>query len=228
MIAEVISATYDAEGKKVFRPFDRRKGPQPTFPLGRYVSQPLAVHCHSVEEIRNFLAGCKYVSDKELFDKEEYWQPPEDFERRKKGDCEDFSFWTWRQFMDLGYDARVVFGQGGRYGSGHAWVQFIRDGRCFLIEPQRSRFGPSFPRLSTLRYRPKFSVAWDGKNLTYYQHRDRVSELPLIDLARMLPEYLIFWGRFWLGTPIRIPRAAWFLLRRFFKGFRWMKSAPRV
>jgi predicted transglutaminase-like cysteine proteinase len=72
------------------------------FPLGRYVSQPLTVHCHSIEEIRQFLRECKSVSDQEFFDKEDYWQPPDDFEKRKKGDREDFSFWTWRQFMDLG------------------------------------------------------------------------------------------------------------------------------
>ncbi len=82
MIAEVIPDAYDAEGKKVFRPFDRRRGPRPTYPLGRYVSQPLTVHCKSIAEIRNFLTTCKYVSDKELFDKDEYWQPPEDFEIR--------------------------------------------------------------------------------------------------------------------------------------------------
>jgi len=86
MIAEVIPAAYDAEGRIVFRPFDRRKGPRPTFPLGRYISQPLAVHCNSIDEIRKFLQQCKYVSDKELFDKDEYWQPPEDFEKRMQGD----------------------------------------------------------------------------------------------------------------------------------------------
>jgi hypothetical protein len=222
MIAEVIPAAYDAEGKKVFRPFDRRKGPRPTFPLGRYVSQPLAVHCHSMEEVRKFLTGCTYVSDKELFDKEDYWQPPEDFEDRKKGDCEDFSFWTWRQFMDLGYDARVVFGQHGRYGSGHAWVQFMQDGKCFLVEPQRCRLGRTFPRISTLRYRPRFSVVWDGENLSYYQHRERSAEPPVAALARLLPEYVIFWGYLWLGVPWRIPRAAWYLLKKFLKGFHWV------
>ena len=41
MIAEVIPGAYDAEGKKVYRPFDRHRGLRPTFPLGRYVSQPL-------------------------------------------------------------------------------------------------------------------------------------------------------------------------------------------
>jgi len=137
--------------------------------------------------------------------------------KRKKGDCEDFSFWTWRQFMDLGYDARVVFGQHGRYGTGHAWVQFIQDGKCFLVEPQCCRLGESFPRLSTLRYRPRFSVAWHGENLTYYQHREQSSELPIADLAHLLPEYVSFWGRFWLGAPIRIPRVVWFQLKRFIK-----------
>jgi len=227
MIAEAIPAAYDAEGKKVFRPFDRRKGLRPTFPLGRYVSQPLAIHCHSIEEIRKFLIGCKSVSDKELFDKDDYWQPPDDFEKRKKGDCEDFSFWTWRQFMDLGYDARVVFGQHGRYGTGHAWVQFIQGGKCFLVEPQCCRLGDSFPRLSTLRYRPRFSVAWDGQNLAHYQHREHSPEVPIADVVRLLPEYVFFWGRFWLGSPITVPRVVWFQLKRFIKGFRWVGKARR-
>src|SRR5258708_4353585 len=130
MIAEAIPGAYDATGKKVFRPFDRRRGIKPTFPLGRYVSQPLAIHCKSIDEVREFLGGCKQVSDKELFDKDDYWQPPEEFERLKKGDCDDFAFWTWRQFMDLGFDTRIVFGRVGRYGSGHAWVQFVRDGKA--------------------------------------------------------------------------------------------------
>jgi hypothetical protein len=227
MIAEIIPPAYDAEGKKVFRPFDRRKGPRPTFPLGRYVSQPLAVHCHSIEEIRKFLIECEYVSDKELFDKEEYWQPPEDFENRKKGDCEDFAFWTWRQFMDLGYDARVVFGRHGRYGSGHAWVQFIQDGKCFLVEPLWRRLGETLPRLSTLRSWPRFSVAWDGEILAYYQHREPSPQPPIVVPAALLPEYIIIWGGFWLGSPVRIPKFIWSLLTRFVQGFQWTGKMRR-
>jgi hypothetical protein len=222
MIAEVIPGSYDAEGRRVLRPFDRRRGPQPTFPLGRYVSQPLAVHCQSVGEIREFLMGCKYVSDKELFDRDEYWQPPEDFEKRKKGDCEDFSFWTWRQLMDLGFDARVVFGRRGKYGGGHAWVQFFQDGKWFLVEPLWRRLGVQLPRLSTLGYRPRFSVAWDGEKLTYYQHREH-SPLPgLAEAARLLPEYIFIWGQFWVSSPGRIPKVIWLLLKNFLKGFRWI------
>jgi len=227
MIAEVSPVAYDAEGKKVFRPFDRHKGLRPTFPLGRYVSQPLAVHCQSIEEIREFLIGCKYVSDKELFDKEEYWQPPEDFEIQKKGDCEDFAFWTWRQFMDLGFDTRVVFGRHGRYGSGHAWVQFFQNGKCFLVEPLYRRVGLTLPRLSTLRYQPRFSVAWNGEKLTYYQHREHPLRPPIADVVRWLPEYVFIWGYFWLSSPVRLPKALWFLLTKFFKGFRWVGKTRR-
>jgi hypothetical protein len=106
----------------------------------------------------------------EQFDRQDYWQPPEDFERTKKGDCDCFALWTWRRLMEMGYDARVVFGKCGRYGVGHAWVEYFADGQCFLVEPQANRVGEALPRLSTLSYQPKLSVAWDGKKLCYYQH----------------------------------------------------------
>src|SRR5579864_5062851 len=102
MIAEILPELYDAVGKQVSDPFHRRKGPRPTFPMGRYVSQPISVHCENVEEVRQFLKGCRAVSDEELFGKRDYWQPPEQFEKLKAGDCEDFSFWTWRQLLAMG------------------------------------------------------------------------------------------------------------------------------
>lgn len=182
--------------------------------MGRYVSQPLTVKCQTIREVRQFLAGCRYVSDKKLFDREEYWQPPDEFEQRKKGDCEDFAFWTWRQLMDMGYDVRLVFGRHGRYGTGHAWVEYFNDGKCFLVEPLLRRVGDKFPRLSTLRYTPRFSTSWDGKTLRYFAHKERPRGLawrPLIPLAW---EYLRFWS--WLSLRIswRLPRIAWNILRR--------------
>ena len=84
MIAETIPEAYASTGRQVSQPFLRRQGPHPTFPMGRYVSQPLRVECKSIRDIRQFLAGCKYISDKELFDKADYWQPPEQFEHGKK------------------------------------------------------------------------------------------------------------------------------------------------
>src|SRR2546421_5662112 len=120
MIAEVFAEAYDVQGRKVLRPDLRRKGLHSTFPMGRYVSQPVTVKCESTGDIRNFLSSCKYVSDKEQFGKKDYWQAPEDFEKTRKGDCDCFALWTWRQFLALGFDARFVAGSSGRYGQGHA------------------------------------------------------------------------------------------------------------
>jgi hypothetical protein len=228
MIAETIPSAYDAEGRKVFRPFDRRKGPDPTFPMGRYVSQPLTVQCATMEEVRKFLRGCKSVSDSEAFGKDDYWQPPEDFEKGKRGDCDDFALWTWRQLFSMGYDARFVAGRFGRYGAGHAWVEFFQNGACYLVEPQLNFLGAHMPRLRTLRYHPRLSVAWNGEKLTYYEHRKLSSRVAFTEIVGMLPEYVSIWGHFWLSAPVRIPRALWFLLKRFFKGFRWTGRTRRT
>ena len=110
--------------------------------------------------MRKFLADCHVVSAQDLVGKPDHWQPPEEFERLKKDGCVDFSLWTWRQLLSMGYDARFVSGSCGRYGEGHAWVEYFGDGKCFLITPElHSGWGDRLPRLSTLRYKPKLSVA---------------------------------------------------------------------
>jgi Bacterial transglutaminase-like cysteine proteinase BTLCP len=173
--------------------------------MGRYVSQPLNVKCKSIHEVRQFLRDCEYVSDKELFDKNEYWQPPEEFEQRKKGDCEDSALWTWRQLLQLGYDARFVGGSCGRYGEGHAWVEYFKDGKCFLVEPLFRKIGGTMPRLSTLRYSPKVSVSWDGKTLRYFAHKKPESRIGWKVLTPLIWDYLLFWGSFWLRNLHRLP-----------------------
>jgi hypothetical protein len=198
MIARVFPEAYDAHGKKVLQPHSRRKGWYSTAPMGRYVSQPLTVKCDCILDIQRFLSGCEYVSDEKQFGKKDYWQAPEEFERTKKGDCDCFALWTWREFLALGFDARFVTGRSGRYGEGHAWVQFSRDGRDFLIEPMMARVGYSMPRLSTLQYRPRYSVAWDGTKLSFYSHEDRRREPPFVKVLASVPDWLIFWAFFWV------------------------------
>jgi len=174
--------------------------------MGRYVSQPLAIHCKTIEELRQFLRGCRGVSDEELFGKQEYWQPPEEFEKRKAGDCEDFSLWTWRQLVEMGFDARVVFGRHGRYGIGHAWVEFFQDGTCFLVEPQARGLGLRLPRLSTLAYDPKFSVSWNGDRLKYYAHKKNPeAHLHWTNLLALVPEWVMVRGWYWLRVSVRLP-----------------------
>jgi hypothetical protein len=123
MIAEVFPEAYDTKGRPTFRPDQRRRSRFPSsFPIGRYISQPLSVECKNLEDLRGFLRKCRYVSDEEQFGLADFWMPPEEFERSRKGDCEDFALYAWRQLLSLGYSARFVGGKHGRYGEGHAWV----------------------------------------------------------------------------------------------------------
>lgn len=214
MIAEVIPEAYDALGHQVSQPFSHRKSIHPTFPMGRYVTQPLTIQCRTIADIRTFLLGCKYVSDEELFGKRDYWQPPEEFERRMKGDCEDFALWTWRQMLNLGYDARFVGGSAGRYGNGHAWVEYFQDGKCFLVEPLCCTVGYTMPRLSTLRYEPRISVSWDGKTLRYFAHKKAESRIRWSTLIPLLPGYVLFWSYIGLITLFHLPQTTWNILRR--------------
>lgn len=214
MIAETLPEAYDALGKQVSEPFSRRKGPHSTFPMGRYISQPLRVECRSIGDIRNFLLGCRYVSDQELFGKRDYWQPPDEFEKGKKGDCEDFALWTWRQLLNMGYDARFIGGSAGRYGDGHAWVEYFQDGKCFLFEPQYCRVGYTMPRLATIGYVPRYSVSWDGKKLRYFAHKKPAPGVGASAVVLLVPEYLIFWAWIWTRILLRLPQITWNIVRR--------------
>ena len=205
MIAEIFAKAYDVQGRRVVRPDLRRKGLHPTFPMGRYVSQPLTVKCDSIVDIRNFLLSCKYVSDKEQFGKKDHWQAPEDFERTRKGDCDCFALWTWRQFLALGFDARFVAGSSGRYGRGHAWVQFSKDGKDFLVEPTMAQIGYTMPRLNTLRYHPRFSVAWDGSSISFFQHDQRKAYPLFWQMITVVPAWLLFWMWAWTRFLVLLP-----------------------
>src|SRR5262249_44488391 len=134
---------------------------------------------------------------------------------------DDFAFWTWRQFMDLGFDARVVFGHVGRYGIGHAWVHYMRDGKCHIVEPTRAYLGATFPRLSTVSYKPGYSVAWDGETLTYFAHQTRETQPSFALLLRLFPEYFVFWLSFWIRMIPRMHKVVWHLSKGFAKNFRW-------
>jgi len=173
--------------------------------MGRYISQPLTVKCETIGDIRAFLSSCRYVSDQEQFGKKDYWQAPEEFERTKRGDCDCFALWTWREILTLGFDARFVVGRAGRYGQGHAWVQFSKNGKDFIVEPTMARSGYTLPRLETLRYHPRISVAWDGRNISFYSHEDRKRVPPLWKLAAYIPGWLVFSLCVWTSAAILLP-----------------------
>ena len=63
----------------------------------------------------------------------------------------------------MGYASRFVVGSAGRYGTGHAWVTFEKDGKTYVLEPLARFAGVTLPHLSIVRYKPEFSMSWDGK-----------------------------------------------------------------
>jgi hypothetical protein len=206
MIAEVFPEAYDTEGRLTFRPDQRRRSHFPSsFPIGRYLSQPLSVECRNLEDLRSFLRKCRYVSDEEQFGLPDFWMPPEEFEKSRKGDCEDFALYAWRQVLSLGYSARFVGGKHGRYGEGHAWVTFKEDGKTFLLEPQARSNGPRLPRLSTLSYTPDVSVEWDGKKVHFYVHRERKFTPSVQQIPTLVLEWTRYYARLSLRTAYVIP-----------------------
>ncbi len=206
MIAEIIPEAYDFHGKPTSTPMSKRQKRtfEPNFPMGRFLTQPLAVRCADIRELSRFLRSCKYVSDQEQFGRKDYWQPPEEFERTRRGDCDDFALWTWRQLIDMGYRTRYVVGRAGRYGDGHAWVTIEKNGKRFLVEPLMCRCGESLPRLSAIRHEPYGSVEWDGERLHYFFHEQRSYNPSLRSVLSLFAEWLFFWFAFWMRHPWRL------------------------
>jgi hypothetical protein len=191
VIAEVIPGFYDFEGKRISRPSKKR---HPSFvgrPMGSFISQPLKVVCRDLDEIRTFLSTCRYVSDREQFGVRDHWVPPEQFEQTRRGDCDDFALWTWRQLLGLGYSARFVTGLAGRYGEGHAWVSFHVHDQTFIVEPLLARHR-EFPRLETLRYRPIVSVEIADSGVKFFEHTNRVVAPSFRIVAPLVPEWILF------------------------------------
>jgi hypothetical protein len=166
LMAEIIPNAYDFYGREVAESGKGHYLLRPTFPMERFISTPLSHHFDDIEAVRRFLETCEYVSDMEQFGQQDYWMPPELFERRKKGDCEDFSLYVWRQLMHMGYSTRFVVGW--RFMRGHAWVTLEQDGKQYIVEPLASPI--SHLRLTTIGYKPKISVKWDGSSFHYYAH----------------------------------------------------------
>jgi hypothetical protein len=193
MIAELFPQAYDTEGRPTFRPDQKRRSRFPsTFPFGSYVSQPLTVKCNSIEDLRAFLRKCRYVSDEEQFDKKDYWMPPQEFELPRKGDCEDFSLYAWRQLLEMGYKARFVGGTVGDSLLGHAWATFLKDGKHFLLEPQNRYIGLKTPRLDALRYKPNISAEWDGKQAHFFVHQERTFVPPVTQIPLLVLEWVFY------------------------------------
>jgi hypothetical protein len=116
----------------------------------------------------------------------------------------------------MGYTARFVGGKAGKFGEGHAWVIFEKDDRWFLLEPQLRGVGIRMPRISTLRYCPKVSVAWIDGKIQCSEHEDRNTDPPWHNVPGLVAEWVLIWAPFWIQFIYRFPLA---MVRRV-----WAKS----
>jgi hypothetical protein len=191
MLAEIDTSIYDVIGTSVAQIRRRHRLAGPSLPFGRFFTMPLAHHCDSLEAIRGFLLACEYVSDRQQFGKADYWQPPDQFEATRRGDCEDFALWAWRQLVSLGYECRFVGGSAGFYGAGHAWLT-VRIGEAhYLMESLACRY-EKLPRLKVARYQPIFSARWTEERVSLFEHTQTKPFEQVGTVLPLLPEWLTF------------------------------------
>src|SRR5262245_3087664 len=86
-------------------------GPGSNHPFAEYFDGASGVPVRSIDDIVVWLQTCEYVTDQELFQERDVWQHPAEFEKVRRGDCEDFALWAWRKLAELGIDAELVVGR---------------------------------------------------------------------------------------------------------------------
>jgi len=133
---------------------------------------PSAVDVSSVNDILEWLRGCRYETDESLFVESDFWQHPRTFEQLKRGDCEDFALWAWRKLVELGVDASLVIGRRvppGAENSRHAWIQFHDGETEFLFEPVLCDRDCALRPLGDVRseYIPELGVAGDRRRFLF-------------------------------------------------------------
>lgn len=128
---------------------------------------PLQVQTRNLEDVDLWLNTCQYITDERLTGTPEHWQTPDQIERGKVGDCEDFALWAWVQLLRQGVNARFVIG--GLYADGinHAWVQIYGRRSVGVLECVPAGYNPVIPARNAIEYTPLISF---DKNLREYRH----------------------------------------------------------
>jgi hypothetical protein len=115
-------------------------GPGSRRQFADYFEGESRVHVESIDDIVEWLHGCEYVTDLDLFNERDLWQHPGAFEQLRRGDCEDFALWAWRKLIEIGVEAEFCVGSvrcGGEPATvrQHAWVVYRVNRTDFLFEP---------------------------------------------------------------------------------------------
>ena len=146
-----------------------------------YLQGASSVSVQSVEEIKMWIADCLYSRDIELFGELDYWQHPVEFEKLRKGDCEDFSLWVWRKLIRLGYQAEFVAGWVSNTQNElqpHTWVHYQEEETSYLFDPvlicPSQMIRPLAVR--TEAYLPEFSMDEELKSYVYAGYYQRLRQ----------------------------------------------------
>lgn len=129
------------------------------------------------------------MSGQEQFGKSAYWMPPENFEKSRKGDCDDFARYAWRRLLEM----RITLcGWNDRRRLPKTCLGNFRKRRQAFSRGVQAPF-PSlrFPRLEALRYRPDVFVEWDGHKPKFLFHKPKrylppTNQMPWLILERLL------------------------------------------
>lgn len=101
-----------------------------------YLQGESQVPVKSIDEIANWLLGCKYIDDPTYKGLRDHWQHPLEFEKTRAGDCEDFALWAWRKLISLNVQCEFMVGKRVRNGCArtHAWVLFYDNDKIVIFE----------------------------------------------------------------------------------------------
>ena len=58
----------------------------------KFLTGKLCYLPQTLEDMEQWLRGCEYATDMEQFGKNDYWQHPAEFEKRRKGDCDTMRY----------------------------------------------------------------------------------------------------------------------------------------
>jgi predicted transglutaminase-like cysteine proteinase len=137
--------------------------------FSRYLEGESSARVTSIEDICRWLQACEYVRDPYLFQQNDFWQHPMEFEQHRRGDCEDHALWAWRKLIELGLEADFVVGH--TRTERHAWVTFKHQGQEYLLETTL-KYDKMVYLLETTQqnYRPDIGV---DRYLRTYQYCDQ-------------------------------------------------------
>ncbi|CAG0926423.1 hypothetical protein TFLX_00074 [Thermoflexales bacterium] len=166
-------------GKKAVRKAPQYFGAGSKRDFNWYLQQESAVAARSIDEICSWLQACTYEIDPKQFHTPDYWQHPIEFERTRRGDCEDHALWAWRKLIELGHTAEFMVGKTylrNPSGDYHAWVVFTRKDRYYLLEAAYKQAQMMAPLEEVQQlYAPDYSVDHQLQTYSYAAVRKPVN-----------------------------------------------------